>query len=202
MSDQEKSPHERAEQAVDLLIFAPIGAAMYIKDMIPMILNMFSERGRVQVEQSQTSARNIVTLVKSLGQARINQAQQDVQKRSSDVREAADRGLRIVQGFGRTAGTSPAPPSGARPAGAVDEATSGNGHGSAPGQGAEQSTPGVESTVPPDLAIPDYDSLSATQVAARLIGLNPDELEAVRGYEISNRGRKTIVGRIDSLLGK
>ena len=49
------------------------------------------------------------------------------------------------------------------------------------------------------LAIPDYDSLSASQVVPRLAGLSGDELEAVREYESGHRGRKTILNRVDQL---
>ncbi|HEX8581486.1 MAG TPA: hypothetical protein VF640_04120, partial [Acidimicrobiales bacterium] len=49
------------------------------------------------------------------------------------------------------------------------------------------------------LAIPDYDSLSASQVVPRLAGLSPDELEAVGAYEAETRGRKTILNRIAQL---
>lgn len=62
-------------------------------------------------------------------------------------------------------------------------------------------------TVPPaaggpavgDLAIPGYDSLSASQVLPRLDGLRPEELEDVRAYEAGHRGRKTILGRVAQL---
>ena len=49
------------------------------------------------------------------------------------------------------------------------------------------------------LAIPDYDSLSASQVVPRLESLSDAELDAVREYEASNRGRKTILNKIDQL---
>ena len=50
-----------------------------------------------------------------------------------------------------------------------------------------------------ELAIPDYDALSASQVVPRLAGLAADELDAVRRYEAANRGRKTILSRIAQL---
>jgi len=50
-----------------------------------------------------------------------------------------------------------------------------------------------------ELAIPDYDTLSASQVVPRLAGLRPEELEAVRRYEAAERGRKTILGKIAQL---
>ena len=50
-----------------------------------------------------------------------------------------------------------------------------------------------------DLAIPDYDSLAASQVVPRLRALDGTELEAVRAYEAAGRGRKTILNRIAQL---
>jgi hypothetical protein len=49
------------------------------------------------------------------------------------------------------------------------------------------------------LAIPGYDALSASQVVPRLEGLTALELEAVRAYEESGRGRKTVLSRIAQL---
>jgi hypothetical protein len=50
-----------------------------------------------------------------------------------------------------------------------------------------------------DLAIPGYDSLSASQVVSRLAGLAPDELESVRAYEAASRSRRTILTKISQL---
>ena len=52
------------------------------------------------------------------------------------------------------------------------------------------------------LAIPGYDSLSASQVLRRLDGLDPAELEAVRAYEAAHRGRKTVLTRIGQLQAR
>ena len=49
------------------------------------------------------------------------------------------------------------------------------------------------------LAIPDYDSLSAFQVMPRLEALDPSDLDAVREYEESTRGRRTILNKIAQL---
>jgi len=51
------------------------------------------------------------------------------------------------------------------------------------------------------LGIPGYDSLSASQVVQRLEGLSVDELEAIRGHELAHRHRRTILNRVDQLLG-
>ena len=50
------------------------------------------------------------------------------------------------------------------------------------------------------LAIPGFDTLSASQVVQRLDGLSRSELVAVRTYETSTRGRRTILSRVDQLL--
>ena len=50
-----------------------------------------------------------------------------------------------------------------------------------------------------DLAIPGYDTLSASQVVQRLPGLSADELEAVRAYEQAGRARKTVLLRVAQL---
>jgi hypothetical protein len=50
-----------------------------------------------------------------------------------------------------------------------------------------------------ELAIPGYDSLSASQVVERLTGLPTDDLDDVRGYEAAHRNRRTILGKIDQL---
>lgn len=50
-----------------------------------------------------------------------------------------------------------------------------------------------------ELAIPDYDSLAASQVVKRLDALTEVELEAVRRYESETRDRRTILHKIARL---
>lgn len=50
-----------------------------------------------------------------------------------------------------------------------------------------------------DLAIPGYESLSASQVVPRLAGLTVDELHQVIRYEQANRGRRTVLNRAHEL---
>ncbi len=70
----------------------------------------------------------------------------------------------------------------------------------APDETAAPSASALEPTVPVhDLALPDYDSLSASQVIPRLRGLDPGELEDLRRYEAAGRSRRTILNKIDQL---
>ena len=61
--------------------------------------------------------------------------------------------------------------------------------------------PNAYAPAPPDLAIPDYDTLSASQVVRRLDGLGPAELDAVYRHEAATRSRRTILHRAQQLLG-
>jgi ADP-ribose pyrophosphatase YjhB (NUDIX family)/GNAT superfamily N-acetyltransferase len=55
--------------------------------------------------------------------------------------------------------------------------------------------PGVD-----ELAIPNYDSLAASQVVPRLASLSAGELESVRRHEMANRRRMTVLNRVAQLL--
>jgi hypothetical protein len=50
-----------------------------------------------------------------------------------------------------------------------------------------------------DLAIPDYDSLAASQVVPRLASLSVEELADVEAYEQAHRARQTILNRVRQL---
>ena len=50
-----------------------------------------------------------------------------------------------------------------------------------------------------DLAIPNYDSLSANEVQDKLTELSQVDLAKVNAYERKNQNRSTVTGRIDSL---
>ncbi len=51
-----------------------------------------------------------------------------------------------------------------------------------------------------DLPIQDYDSLAASQVVPRLATMSPEDLHAVREYELAHRNRQTILNRISQRL--
>ena len=86
--------------------------------------------------------------------------------------------------------TPPAPPSTGGPGSPTASAAS------ASPASTDREPPGVG-----DLAIADYESLSASQVLPRLTGLSADDLDAVRRYEEAHRRRRTVLGRIESLQG-
>jgi hypothetical protein len=177
-----KSP---IEQALDLFVYAPVGLALTAAEELPKLI----EKGRQRLNGQLTMAR-------MMGEFAVNEGQKRAEK---FVRNAGERA-----GGSRPA-TPPAPP--ATPPAAPRETTTTVATAPPPADAGPvtevgtdaPSTNGTTPHVPADLAIPGYDALSASQVVQRLAGLAPDELEAVRDYESSHRGRKTILGRISQL---
>jgi hypothetical protein len=49
------------------------------------------------------------------------------------------------------------------------------------------------------LALADYDHLPASDVVSKLVGLEPDERDAIEAYELSGRKRRTILGKLEQL---
>ncbi len=127
------------------------------------------------------------------GQFAVRHGEAELRRRVGDIEQQAEGVLRM---FGVLPEDEPTrrQPGRARPtARARCRSTSpsrGNGH-----------VPAAATTGPDadELAIPDYDSLSASQVVTRLEGLTDTELEAVRSYESANRGRKTILNKVAQL---
>ena len=50
-----------------------------------------------------------------------------------------------------------------------------------------------------DLALPDYEQLPAAHIVGKLAGLTAAELDLIESYEISHRGRRTVLGKINQL---
>ncbi len=189
MTDDEKNS---ADRAIELLLFAPLGFALSARELLPQMV----ERGRQQVTGQ-------VTMARMIGQFAVQQGTVEAEKAFDRARSQAQTALEQLGVLDQEPPAPAASPPPSRPA-------------ATPAPAADQSPPPgpvrEERAVPgpvaaagkapvPDLAIPDYDSLSASQVLPRLSGLGPDELEAVRLHEASRRGRKTILSKVAQLQG-
>ena len=64
MSDNETP----IEKAVELLVYAPIGLAMFAKDTVPTFMKMFVARGHTEVTQRRKSANTQAGNYKTIGQ--------------------------------------------------------------------------------------------------------------------------------------
>lgn len=195
---------DAVERAKEVLVYGPIGLALYLRDTAPSFLKVFVARGRAEVDQRKRSVDEHLGQARTVGQDTVGQsapggAAPQVLRIVSDglgrVRETAEGALEALGALGGATPGSPGPaPSG--PSVASPDQGTGSTHPtswSAPGA-ATSTTAAV-----PGLAIPDYDELSASQVVDRLDGLAPSALDAISAYETAHRGRATILGKIEQL---
>ena len=172
----ESSERSPVDQAMDLLVYAPIGLLFEGSSLLPHLI----EKGRSQV-----------TMARMIGKFAVSQGRSEAAKAATKLQDQAAGVLGLV---GESLAPAPPAPMAARRAdvAAQDAAPT----APAPTRAASEPAGEVE-----DLAIPDYDGLSASQVVARLAGLTSGELEAVRRYEGAKRGRKTILSKVAQLQG-
>jgi hypothetical protein len=183
------SPTDPVTLALDLALYAPIGAAALAADIAPDLLRTVVARGRAEIEVRQEQVGQRIEHAKGAGQVAIAfglpMLRRKVEARLSSLRPSEPPAPAESPAQPRTSPTAvravsvtpePAPPT--TPIAPAD----GNGRGD-----------------PDTLAIPGYDALSASQVVERLAGLNHDELAAVRDYETGHRRRRTILGKIEQL---
>ncbi|GIU83500.1 MAG: hypothetical protein KatS3mg008_0275 [Acidimicrobiales bacterium] len=158
-------------RAADVLFFAPIGFASEATHLIPELAAKGRERFRSAATTLWDTGRMLTNLPDSLG------LRPPEDQSATSVVEFAARSVGASRSVGTRRGRRFQPPGRTGNAGSSD--------------------PGVDVE---ELAIPDYDSLSASQVVPLLAGLTTEELEAVRRYERTHRGRRTILARIDQLI--
>jgi hypothetical protein len=180
------------EQALDVFVYAPLGLLFSARETIPQL----AEKGR-----------QYVAAARAMGEFAAGQGRDQAGKAVRQVGDQAGQTLSVVGGLaaGRrreparrpaapkapaTPATPPPPPPPPAPEGLAARA----GAAGEPGGNGSTPAPSVDS-----LAIPGYDTLSASQVVQRLGGLSAEELEAVRAYEDASRKRKTILARVEQL---
>lgn len=198
----DKNPIEDAvEQALDAFLYAPIGLFFDGPARFPKLVR----NGRTQVSNARV-----------MGQFAVQMGRTEVEKRAQELDGPLGEVLRSfglvpqppgpaptpTEGNVETAQTTTAPASGtkksrakkrsapprkaaARKAGATSKA--------------KRAAKAVAAPSVDSLPIPEYDSLSASQVVSRLRGLDADALESVRRYEAATRGRKTVLSRIQQI---
>jgi hypothetical protein len=189
------------ERAVDLLVFAPVGVAMFAKDTVPTFLKMFVSRGQTEIARQKKSLHDHANQYRTVGKFAVKYGGPVVKQQAE---EKLDGARRIAEGLVPSVGGTAEPP---QPPQMVKNITKRAAPQPAPKTAANGTTNGNDTNgkyapaphVPPALAIPGYDQLSASQVVERLEGLTPDELDAVREHELAHRGRNTILGKITQL---
>jgi hypothetical protein len=174
-----QDPSKLLDAALDVFVYAPIGFLFEARDVVPRL----AERGRGQVALARLFGRYAW---------QRGQAEADRILRTNRVGEDADQATVATDASTEPRAQAPAPASASEIAAAVTDALR-------PQPKRTTRTSRATPEVSEELAIPGYDSLSASQVVPRLDALLPDELEAVRVYEVAHRGRRTILNRIAQL---
>lgn len=185
-----------ADRLLELFVFAPAGLALTFVEELPNLV----EKGRNRIEGRAATARVV-------GQFAVQMGFREFAKRARQLIDAEQPQ--------RRQSPTPAPRSDvvSRPSSSDDRAA----HEQRRPQPTAQTdlpvrTPGSEDheavqhaelngfAALGDLAIPAYDTLSASQVVKRLDGLSREELLEVGDHERQNRHRQTILTKVDQLL--
>lgn len=189
MADNEKSPVEQAiDQALDLFVYAPLGLAMTAREQLPSLV----EKGRTQVTTQTTMAR-------MMGQFAVQMGEKELRRR---LEQLGERFTPPPAGSPRAAAPAADGPTTSSATSSPAAQANGKAHGHEKRASSAPPAPSAPAQPQPTsdhLAIPGYDSLSASQVVQRLAGLSGDELDAVRDYESSTRGRRTILTKVAQL---
>lgn len=164
------------QRALDLIVYVPAGLALTVAEDLPQL----AERGRTQIEGQVRNAKVVGQLVVNLGQRELRRRFASTEAPPSATTPSP------TTTTPPSATPSPATPPPATPSPAT------------PSRPATASRPSPTPAV--GLAIPDYDTLSASQVVRRLDGLGRAELEAIYDHEAGDRHRRTILHRIQQLL--
>ena len=207
MPDEEKSPTDRL---LDLFVFGPLGFVLEAEELVPRL----AEKGRTTVGSQVGTARVIGQMVVAQGRRELDRQVERLRANGPSAHrpqpepepepEAAATPDPTPTEAAPTAPTAPAAASrsAARPRVEVVTAEADDAleeEREIVLDAAAPSPPRHDADEAAGLAIPDYDSLAASQVVPRLAGLAADELEAVRRYEAAHRGRRTILARVAQL---
>ncbi|HVE95147.1 MAG TPA: hypothetical protein VNB24_09515 [Acidimicrobiales bacterium] len=195
MADDKKTP---AQQLLDVLFFAPLGVAATVRDELPKLV----QRGQQEANLAKMLGQFAVAMGKVEAEKLANRVVETVvpkpapREASASASTSSGSGAGVTGsgagGGGLAAGGQPPPnPTGGDPPPPTPVRTAGTQDGSG-----AKSVPVVDLDA---LGIPNYDSLSASQVVQRLAGLSPSELNAVEAYEAAHRARRTILNRVGQL---
>jgi hypothetical protein len=184
-------PAKLRDAALDVFVYAPIGFLFDAREVVPKL----AERGKGQVALARLFGRYALQRGQIEADRLINARRAESTRRASDADQTSSSTASTgapAPDAGRVA-TSDRPPTIVKPAKTSPRTTAKASKAAAKSVVRETREPA------PALAIPGYDTLSASQVVPRLDALRPNELEAVRAYEAAHRGRRTILNRIAQL---
>jgi len=168
----------RSTSVLEFVLYAPVGLAIAARELLPTL----TEKGKAEVAKQ-------AKMAEVIGRVATKQGGREL------ARLFATRYAPAAppSGPGSAAEAAPRAPAPSEPAATADSV--------APAQPAPTNSVSARPVGGADLAIADYDTLSASQVVVRLQGLSTSELEAIGVHEAAGRVRRTILNRVDQLTG-
>ena len=197
---------DRVERALEVFVYAPLGLGLWVRDLAPSVIDTLVSRGKAELDRRQEQAQQHITTARSMGEVALAFGVPELRKRAGKqvnaMREQAERvvdGMSSARSNGASGTPAPVPARAATPAPPRHAPADDTPPAPPAATTTAETTSANRSASSAHLPIPGYDALSASQVVERLAGLGADELGAVREYELANRKRRTILGKIDQL---
>jgi hypothetical protein len=176
-------PRSPLDALLDLFVYTPVGMAVTVSEELPKL----AAKGRAKVGPKVSTARLVGQFAVTEGRRRASRLGDHPSPAPSPGARAADTTpLHPVPDPPASPPRPPVrPPAPRTPSPQISTPRT--------------TVPGAAAPSADGLAIPGYDSLSASQVVQRLAGLSGSELAAVGAYEAATRGRRTILARVTQL---
>lgn len=172
-------PSAVVRAAAEVLVYAPLGLGVKLVEDAPTAV--------ARVRQELSNARFI-------GRMTVNQGVAQVRSRMD-----ADAQTTAVSRSGSSRAVAPSDP----PSAVVRLADNSNAVAGSSGAGADDVTGDVgplgAGPSADDLALPDYDTLPAIDIVAKLDTLTPGERSEIERYESAHRQRRTVLGKLAQL---
>lgn len=175
------------ERWVDIGVFAPIGVITSLREDLPR----YVRQGRQAIE-------NRIVLARWIGQMAVQHGRRQIELELAASNGAAhheDEQVEHDEPLPVTSHSDPEPETESAVEPAVEPAAE-----PVVEPVSEDLTADLDADLEADaLPIEGYESLAALHVVQRLAGLSAGELEAVRRFELSHRGRRTILAKVAQL---
>ena len=85
------SDNGKTDRALDLLVYAPVGVALYLRDTVPTFVNLFVSRGKAELGQRRQQAQDQVAQARAMGEFAVNFG-------GPKVREHVEKGIALGKG--------------------------------------------------------------------------------------------------------
>jgi len=220
-NDEERDP---IDDVMDLLVFAPIGLALELRNLLPGL----AERGRRQVNFARSVGQMATNSAKSASQppqpkkAAPESATSKKAAPKAAAKEEPDKAKMKAgpkkatakkKAAPKAAAEKPsskkkaAPKTGTKKTGTKRTGTTKTAARKDPAKkAAARKTPATKAAAEPVAVRPlreiiqNYDSMSARDIIGSLGQLTETDLEVIRTYEAANRGRVTVLNRVNQML--